>query len=541
MEFALLGPLEVRDTAGLRPIEGQRQRALLALLLLNANQVVSDERLADAVWEPGEQPGQNARQAVVSRLRRTLAPRPGGEGCAIETRAPGYLLRVGRDDVDLLRVERLLDEGRTALAQGQAATAADVLREALGLWRGPSLDGFRGEAFAEGEVRRLDELRMAGIEERIDADLALGRHRAVALELEQLVTLEPLRERLRGQLMLALYRAGRQADALAAYEDARRALDDELGIQPTRALRELHRAILAQDAALELDASPAPAATPRAAGPVLVAALRDLSRASALLELAAVAGRALAADEVALVHVASPGDPQVASGAALTLLRGGREALEQGGLRVSAAAFSSPDAAADLAHLAASAGAALVLVDAAPDEIAGHASRAGLVATLARVPCDLAVLSAPVSDGPLLQPGPVTVPFGAGDHDWAALELGARLARALGERLLVAAAEGDDASRVVAYASLAMQRLVGIEAEPLLVPGGREGVLAAAERGSLLVVGLSDRWTQEGIGPLRAGIAAESAVPTLLVRASFDRQRPSRYGDVSPRPWSRSP
>lgn len=250
MEFRILGPFEVLD--GERPLRlaGRRQRALLALLLLHANEVVSSDRLIDEVW--GEEPpgtGANALQARVSQLRKALAP---AAGEILVTRAPGYLLRVEPGELDVERFERLAGEGRRALASGGAATGAKVLREALSLWRGPALADFPYEPFAQGEIARLEEARLACLEQRIEADLALQRHGELVGELEALIGAHPFRERLRGQLMLALYRSGRQAEALAAYQETRRVLVDELGIEPDPVLQRLHQAILNQEPALEL-------------------------------------------------------------------------------------------------------------------------------------------------------------------------------------------------------------------------------------------------------------------------------------------------
>ena len=172
----------------------------------------------------------------------------------LETRTPGYVLRVEPDALDLHRFERLVDEGRSLLTRGRAADAAERLRDALALWRGPALADFAYESFAQAAIARLEEMKLAAIELRIDADLALGRHDELVGELEALVTEHPLRERLRSYLMTALYRSGRQAEALEAYQDARRALVDELGIDPRPQLQELERAILRQDPALDVEA-----------------------------------------------------------------------------------------------------------------------------------------------------------------------------------------------------------------------------------------------------------------------------------------------
>jgi DNA-binding SARP family transcriptional activator len=238
MEFLLLGPLEVRDEG--RPVELRRpkQRALLAVLLLNANRVVSTDTLVEALW--GESPPKTALESLhnlVSQLRRALGPE------TVVTRPPGYVLQVEPWRIDLERFRALVDEADGA----SAATRAAKLREALALWRGPALADLAFEPFAQVELGRLEELRASAGEELAEAELSLGRHADLVPDLEALVAAHPLRERLRAQLMLALYRSGRQAEALDAYRAARRALRDGLGLDPSPALRELERAILRQD------------------------------------------------------------------------------------------------------------------------------------------------------------------------------------------------------------------------------------------------------------------------------------------------------
>jgi DNA-binding SARP family transcriptional activator/pimeloyl-ACP methyl ester carboxylesterase len=254
MEFRLLGPLEAREGDRVLALGGGKQRALLARLLLEANRVVAVERLVDDLW--GEAPPDTAPKMVqvyVSKLRKVLPPN------RLLTRRPGYLMAVEPGELDLERLERLLATGREALAADRPEAAAEAFREALGLWRGPALAEF-AEPFAAHEAGRLEQVRLSCLEERVEAELALARHGQLVGELESLVSRYPLRERLRGQQMLALYRAGRQAEALAAYREARRAMDEELGIEPSPALRELEQQILRQDPAL--------APGPLRAGPV---------------------------------------------------------------------------------------------------------------------------------------------------------------------------------------------------------------------------------------------------------------------------------
>lgn len=249
MDFRILGPLEVLDEERVLDMGGGKQRSVLALLLLRANEVVSSDQLIDELW-PDQQPRSAAKivQVHVSRLRKALDG--AGEGILL-TRGHGYLLRVEPGQLDLDRFRRLLDAGREALAAGDPDTAAETLRNALALWRGPPLAEFTYDSFAQEEIARLEELHLAALEERLEADLALGRHNDVVQELEQLVRRHPLRERLRGQLMRALYRAGRQVEALQVYRDARRALADELGLEPSPSLQQLERAILTHDPAVQ--------------------------------------------------------------------------------------------------------------------------------------------------------------------------------------------------------------------------------------------------------------------------------------------------
>jgi YVTN family beta-propeller protein len=253
-DFGILGPLEVSRSGCVVPLGGPRQRAVLALLLLEANRVVSMDRLAEDVW--GGDPPEGwvtTLQTYVFHLRRALEPdrARGVAGGVLVTRNHGYLLFVNREHLDAAQFQDGFTAGRAALDAGRYAEAAETLRQALALWRSPVLADLADYTFILPEAARLDELRLAALEARIDADLALGRHDALTAELEHLVAEHPLRERLHGQLMLALYRCGRQAEALAAYRRARDLLAGELGIDPGEPLRHLHGSVLAHDPALD--------------------------------------------------------------------------------------------------------------------------------------------------------------------------------------------------------------------------------------------------------------------------------------------------
>src|SRR5215210_751158 len=303
MDFHLLGPLEVTDGDRVVPVGGGKPRALLAALLLHPNEVVSSDRLIDALW--GDAPPASAAKNVqlyVFQLRKTLRAGtvPNSADAILETRAGGYVVRLDRSQRDVDRFEHKLEEGRRALADGDRAEAGRILREALALWRGPALAEFRYQPFAQDAITRLEELRVGALEERIESDLALGRHSDVVGELQTLVAQHPLRERLRGQLMLALYRCNRQAEALDAYRDGRRRLVDELGLEPSTTLRDLERAILTGSAELSV---PSPQAGVAARRRLPSLPNRTVGRAR---ELGEIADR-LRAESVRLLTLTGPG------------------------------------------------------------------------------------------------------------------------------------------------------------------------------------------------------------------------------------------
>ena len=248
MEFRILGSIEAEDNGLTLDLGGLRERTLLARLLLSANQVVSADRLAEDLWSGSPPPHSTATLRVyISRLRRVL----GRHADILLTQAPGYRLNVTDDQLDALRFERLIAAAEADMAAGRASAAAVTLREALDLWRGPALSDVADMAFAQADATRLEEARLTALENRVDADLACGRHASLVAELDGLAPSHPLRERLTGQRILALYRSGRQAAALSAYAELRDRLADELGIDPSPDLRRLHERILRQDPDLD--------------------------------------------------------------------------------------------------------------------------------------------------------------------------------------------------------------------------------------------------------------------------------------------------
>src|SRR4051794_8838417 len=268
MRFGILGPLQVTDGSRTVSLAQGRQRLLLTVLLLHANEAVSTDRLIDALW--GESPPPTAARSLhnlVSSLRKGL-----GDGVLV-TEGHGYRMSIAGGELDSQQFAALVDQGRAATAAGDAERAASILRQALALWRGPAFADLAYEPAVSDEAKRLEELRVSALEERIDADLALGRHGEVAPELERLVAQHPLRERLAGQEMLALYRSGRQADALRVFAETRRRMVDDLGIEPGPALRRLEQAVLDQSPELGVpDALPQrPARRSRRIRPVVFA------------------------------------------------------------------------------------------------------------------------------------------------------------------------------------------------------------------------------------------------------------------------------
>jgi DNA-binding SARP family transcriptional activator len=509
VEFRILGPLEVVEQGRPLKLGGSRQRALLALLLTRANEVVSTDRLIDELW--GAQPPKTAANALqyhVSQLRKALAPHE-----AIVTQDPGYVIRVGPDELDLLRFERLVEEARRAAPE----LAAQRLREALDLWRGPALAGLAHESFAQAETPRLEELRLGALEQRFEADLALGRYAELVGEVQALVGEHPLRERLRAVLMQALYGSGRQVEALEIYRETRRLLVDQLGIEPSPALQELEQAILRHDPALTSQEAPA---VPRQRA--IMVFTTDAERLDDLLAIAEPLARRPARELILARLLRDDGELAGASAA----LSERRDALAQQGVASRIAAYTTGEPGADAVRLATEHDVDLILLDAAPGLLeSGHPDQ-DLAIVLERAPCDVGVLSGAGE----MATGPLVTPFGGVEHDWSAIEVAAWLAQSLGTTLRLLgtganpAVERRDASRLLSRASMLVQQVVGIVAEPVLVRPGEGGVLEAARDARLLVVGLSDRWRTEGIGHARLAVARGVGVPTLFVRRGL---RPS--------------
>jgi DNA-binding SARP family transcriptional activator len=506
LEFRVLGPLEVLVDGSPARLGGPRQRALLAILLVHANEVVPVARLVDELW--GDDPpvtAANVLQTYVSQLRKAVGRD------TIGTRGRGYVVAVPDGALDLRGFERHAGAGAQARADGRFADAAAEFRAALALWRGAALADLAEEPCARTIAARLDGLRLLALERAIEADLACGGDAELIAELDALVAAQPLHERFRALQMLALYRCGRQGDALEAFRSARETLVAELGLEPGAALRDLQRAILAQDPALTPARAPSSAPAPLTADP-----RRVMTAAFALASLPAlvVLGEPLAGGAQREVVIAT----SVASAAELNgVVRQLAELcdeLGERGVTARSAAFTSVTPGRDLARLAAEQDVELLVVD-APD---GLLEDARLLALLDEAPCDVAVLVGARAP----RPGAVLVPFSGAGHDWAAVELGAWLARSRGCALQIAGAStgggGRDASRLLANASLAVQRVLGIAAEPVIVDPSPEALVEVARPAGVVVVGLTDRWRATGLGRTRTALAVAPDVTTVLVR-----------------------
>jgi DNA-binding SARP family transcriptional activator len=507
VEFRILGPLEVWREGRLVQVGGAKERALLALLLLQAGEHVSADRLIDELW--GESPPATARKSLqvrVAGLRRALG------GDVLLTRGDGYLVRLEPNALDLRRFEQLLSDGRDALAAGDPSGAVSTLDEALTLWRGPPLADFAYESFAQPAIARLEDLRVHALELRIEAQLEAGRHPRVIAELKDLVDAHPFRERLRVQLMLALYRDGRQAEALDVYRRTREEFVAQLAIEPGPALQQLQQAILRQDPSLERPL----AGSERS----ILLAPQDARRFSDLVAVAEPLARRPRRELILARLVGSGADLPTAAAVA----NEHRDALLARGVAARAITFTSAAPGDDLVRIASQQDVDLLIVDGGPD-----LDDPVLATVLVHAPCDVAVH---VARGEPQREGPVLVLFAGGDHDWSAVEVGAWIAGAQGVPLRLAGpAEGveRDASRTLASASLAVQRVLGIAAEPVLLRPAAPDVLAEAEQAAVVVLGLPERWRRGGLGVVRGALALNARPPALLVRRGL------RPGGLAPR------
>jgi DNA-binding SARP family transcriptional activator len=501
ISIRLLGPVQALSGGVEIDLGAPKARAVLALLALDHGRGVAAARLIDDVWG-GRPPASAAKalQVYVSQLRKTLGP------AAIATEPHGYRLAASAASIDVADFEARAAAGRTALAAGHADVAATAFAEALALWRGDALEDLRGEPGLAPVRAHLDELRLVVEELRGDALLAAGGAGLLLPVLVGIAREHPLRERFQEQLMLALYRSGRQADALDVYAALRRRLHDELGLEPSPRVRELQQAILRQDESLAV--RPA-----RTSLPPVIAAGRAPQR------LALVAGP--------LAHV-SGGElvllTTVAEQSALTSALDELSALRGDAVRV--AAFVSRRPAADVMKLAAREVANLVVLQADRGELAEPLPDAVVEST-----CDVALF---VDGDGEVPGGRVCVLHGGADEDWAGVELATTLARATGRTLrLIGARVGDeDASLLLARSSLAVQRFGGIAAEGALFEPGSPDTLREATGGGLLVAGVAT--LPGGRLPDATTALGKLGAPLLLVR------RGSRTGLLQPsQTWTR--
>ena len=432
MDFRVLGPLEVVGPAGVIPIPSGKQRALLAVLILDRGQAVGRARLIDELWASRRRPPPTMRCRSISRVSASgLGP------ICVETRAGGYRLAMVDATTDLARFERLVRDGQIALEAGEPAAAADRYDEALGLWRGPALADLDGEPAASAERTRLDELRVVVFEHAIDAKLAAGGHLDVIPDLHRAIAADPLREGAYVRLMLASYRAGRQSDALDAFHRARTILRSELGVEPGPALEAMQRAVLAHDPALRGDTPPARTAAVEPAGGSTVTDRPAASRTTREIILTA-------SDRWGLDDVIAPALDLVRDGdrglilarlvdpapdaleAAVAELRTSRADVRQLGVKIRTAAFTTRAWGRDLALLASRASADLVVVGGVTPMPAGPFERSlSDLFTLGAVDVALALTVDRRTTGGAAADASIVVPFGGSSHDWAALELGA--------------------------------------------------------------------------------------------------------------------
>jgi len=455
-------------------------------------------------------------QGYISELRRLLQPGVAPDHSAIATQPPGYLLQLPAEAVDLAQFERLWRVGRQALSENDPARAQQLLESALGLWRGEPLADIATQGEISLEVGRLHELRLACMEDRFAANLDAGGGAALVPELERLVAANPLRERLCRQLMLALYRGGRQADALGVARGLRERLL-ELGISPSPETAELEQAILNHEQALRTQPPSGPVSAVERR--TLLVACQAGSDLQSLSDLATLIAATEADRDLTFVQVVDPRG-RLAYGEQLRTvtqrLSEHRRLLAGRGIDARVAAFASAQAGADVIRLAEHQQADLLVVNGTAELLAGRSGLADRL--LADAPCDVAVhLPRPSrSHGDT-----VLVPFGGNEHDWAALELAVQIARHEHAPLMVAGAahsEDADASRLLADASLVVQRAYGVVAEPAIVAPGPSELLDLAAQARIVVAGLSPRYRARGLGETRQRIAARAPCDVVFVR-----------------------
>jgi DNA-binding SARP family transcriptional activator len=528
VRYSILGPLEATRGGEALALGGKAQRTVLAVLLLRANEAVPVDEIADAVW--GDKQPQSAPHAVqvhVSNLRKLLGTD------AIEHTPPGYVVHVAPDGLDLIRFEDLAGRARGELAAGHARIAAELLDDALALWRGPPLSEFAFDEFGQTTIAWLAELRLAALATRAEAGLHLGRHEVLVPELTALTAEHPYDERLHGLLMLALYGAGRQSDALAVYQSVRSRLKDNLGLDPSPSLRDTERRILTQDASLAVEQKRLR---------TVIVAPASLDQLEDLAALAEPLARARFPHELILTclaettqHVGVDATLEEATAAA----RDRQAVMSESGAAVRTAVFTTTDRAADLLHLAGRAEVDLLLLGAKDGDIADGRFGPTLRSILTGATCDVAFAPADVRASSAAE---ILVPFGAREHDWGALELGAWLASPDGRPLVLLGSSADgeerDASRTLADAGLLLQRLTGVDVEPRLIAPGRKGLIDAARDGGLLVMGLSDRWLDEGLGSMRWDISRVIEGGAVFVRRGLRPGGISPPSDVTHYRWS---
>ena len=498
LEFRILGPVTMMRDG--RPVDvPQQARTVLAQLLLAEERAVSTDRLMDAVW--GERVPSSARAAMhnlVAALRRAL----GEDADMLTTQPPGYALRYGsRATFDLQAFEAEIDNGRRALESANPGQAEAMLSTALARWQGDALADLAYESWATPVAERLEELRLAAAELRIEAMLALGQSTKAIGEIRSLLVAHPLRESLHAQLLRGLMSAGRRSEALDAYRDWYGLTTSDLGLEPSRELRDLQRSLL------EDDPSPPRGRHSRS---VLLAASSPTGLRR-ILGLASALGGGETGHELILLLTTDPVERGVTADQALHAAGAELSEIADGLLARSATIVSSETIVGAL-RIARHQDVDLVLVD-------GHGV---YPAEFPSGPCNVAVLASwPYADGRTLT-GPVLVPFGGADDEWSALEIAAWLARANGVPLLISGAQrdGEDPSGMLATAALLVQRYAGAKTLSILSEPGADGVVRAAAGAGLVILSAE----RAGSDTVREDIVSRSPAPVMLVR---DGMRPS--------------